>query len=298
VGGDGRFYLESLPPGRHEARVDWSGGRCRASIAVPASPSVVDVGRVRCDSDPVPVIVKAAPEPAPAGATAKEPTAAEATSTSSATSTSTASPTDTTGSRSDRVALVGPPRDPEEAAREPTSGPSVAVGKVAILSSPPPAGADAPPRLPDEPPPPGGYGPRTPRCPSCAVCLSAALNKLSTPTAQARCVADLTIMQPSLGRKGAVNACLLKPDFDELCAECVQMRTVRRCPTWPKKAPPGSGPRSAAPVPDAATMFSEWLHGELDRAAAEPPQASRPQGRRPVRRFAPERPLDRPRPRT
>jgi hypothetical protein len=55
------------------------------------------------------------------------------------------------------------------------------------------AGDGAASPRPDLPvPPPRGFGPRTPRCPSCTVCLSAALNRLATPTAQSRCVSDLT----------------------------------------------------------------------------------------------------------
>jgi hypothetical protein len=110
-------------------------------------------------------------------------------------------------------------------------------------------------------------------------------------------VADLTIMRPSLGRKGAANACLVRPDFDELCAECVRMRWVRRCPSWPKKEPHERGPRSAAPELDAA-RFAEWLEGELEREPEEQPRPARPQGRRGAPRSAPERPLDPPRPRT
>jgi hypothetical protein len=70
------------------------------------------------------------------------------------------------------------------------------------------------------------------------VCLSAALHKLSTPTAQERCVNDLVIMEPKLSREEAAQACLVNPDWDELCRDCVRLRSTRRCPAWPETKPP------------------------------------------------------------
>ena len=48
---------------------------------------------------------------------------------------------------------------------------------------------------------------------------------------------DLTVMKPKLSRTEAAQACLVVPDFDELCTDCVRLRWVRRCPTWPKTKP-------------------------------------------------------------
>jgi hypothetical protein len=195
IGGDGRFYLESVPPGTHRAEAEWSGGRCSVTIVVPPSPPVADLGSLRCEPDgPAPILVQT-----PATAT--------------------------TGSRPKVVAVVpsAPSLQPSPVLRADEGG----------------GDGDAWASLPV--PPPRGFGPRTPRCPSCTVCVSAALNRLSTPTAQSRCVSDLTAMQPSLGRAQAARMCLAKPDWDDLCARCVRLRTIRRCPTWP--AEPGAGRR-------------------------------------------------------
>jgi len=47
---DGRFFLEGAKPGPHLAEVTWRGGRCRATIVVPDTPGVQDVGETRCDA--------------------------------------------------------------------------------------------------------------------------------------------------------------------------------------------------------------------------------------------------------
>jgi len=48
IGGDGRFYLENVPPGGHLAIVVWSGGRCLARLVVPEDSANVELGRVAC----------------------------------------------------------------------------------------------------------------------------------------------------------------------------------------------------------------------------------------------------------
>jgi outer membrane usher protein len=49
VGGDGRFYLEGVPAGRHLARVEFKDGACNFNLVVPTdSAQTVDVGTVRC----------------------------------------------------------------------------------------------------------------------------------------------------------------------------------------------------------------------------------------------------------
>jgi outer membrane usher protein len=49
VGGDGRFYLEGVPAGKHVARVEFKGGACNFDLVVPAEGgSTLDVGTVTC----------------------------------------------------------------------------------------------------------------------------------------------------------------------------------------------------------------------------------------------------------
>jgi outer membrane usher protein len=74
VGGDGRFYLESLPAGRHAAVVEWSGGRCRAALEVPESARVVDLGRVRCRPELLAKVVGANPTPTTTATSTATPT--------------------------------------------------------------------------------------------------------------------------------------------------------------------------------------------------------------------------------
>jgi outer membrane usher protein len=47
---DGRFFLEGARPGRHAAEVVWRGGRCQATLVVPETPGVQDIGETRCDA--------------------------------------------------------------------------------------------------------------------------------------------------------------------------------------------------------------------------------------------------------
>ncbi len=49
---DGRFFLEGARPGTHAAEVTWRGGTCRASLAIPETAGVQDLGTVRCDPQP------------------------------------------------------------------------------------------------------------------------------------------------------------------------------------------------------------------------------------------------------
>ena len=44
--GDGRFFLEGARPGMHAADVTWRGGTCRATLAIPESAGVQDLGTV------------------------------------------------------------------------------------------------------------------------------------------------------------------------------------------------------------------------------------------------------------
>ncbi len=49
VGGEGEFYFENLPAGRHTATVTWGGGACAFSMLVPAATdAVVTLGALRC----------------------------------------------------------------------------------------------------------------------------------------------------------------------------------------------------------------------------------------------------------
>ncbi len=56
IGGDGEFYFENLPRGRHRARVTHGEGACALTITVPAVDApVVDLGALRCtEPDDVP----------------------------------------------------------------------------------------------------------------------------------------------------------------------------------------------------------------------------------------------------
>lgn len=80
---------------------------------------------------------------------------------------------------------------------------------------------------------PTGFGPRSKRCPSCAVCLDAKLRRAIGPSALLRCVDDIAVMRALLTRTAAMNACLATTSLDEICAECQQVRAARACPTWP-----------------------------------------------------------------
>jgi outer membrane usher protein len=52
VTGDGRFFLERVPPGKHVVQAVWRGGSCRAVVTLPAdAPPVWDAGEVRCIPD-------------------------------------------------------------------------------------------------------------------------------------------------------------------------------------------------------------------------------------------------------
>jgi outer membrane usher protein len=269
IGGDGRFYLESLPAGSHPAEAEWSGGRCRVTLVVPASPPIADLGSLRCEPEPpAPILVR---RTAPAGPppSAKAPATAEratptATPTSTATTTATSPATSTATPTATTTTTATPTATPDADA-------------IAMISPAPPPDASPDPaaRLDLPVPPPRGFGPRTPRCPSCIVCISAALHRLTTPTAQSRCVADLTVMQPSLGRAAAARMCLAKPDWDDLCSECVRMRTVRRCPTWPAERGAPRGPRPLGRAGGDGTGAREW---DWTPFASGPPSWSRMSG--------------------
>jgi outer membrane usher protein len=46
---DGRFFLEGLRPGAHEAEVTWRGGTCRVTLVAPPRAGVQDLGELDCD---------------------------------------------------------------------------------------------------------------------------------------------------------------------------------------------------------------------------------------------------------
>jgi outer membrane usher protein len=48
IGTDGTFWLEGLPPGRHEALIRWEGRLCRMTFEVRQRPGIVDLGAQRC----------------------------------------------------------------------------------------------------------------------------------------------------------------------------------------------------------------------------------------------------------
>ena len=52
VGGKGEFYLENVPAGLFELRIDYLGESCRAPIEVPEDIRIaVDVGEIVCTPD-------------------------------------------------------------------------------------------------------------------------------------------------------------------------------------------------------------------------------------------------------
>jgi outer membrane usher protein len=227
IGADGRFYLEGLPAGAHRAEVEWTGGRCVATIVVPEAPAMADVGRLRCEPEPTLVAKPEAPE-APAVPASPVPAAA---------------PTAEVP-----AALDGPPRSAGPASTDPVA-----------LSTAAPAHA-APSAIPTAPlprPTPRGFGPESPVCPSCALCSSVPLRREATPTAQLRCLRDLTVMRPAQSRAAAKDACLATSDWERLCAECIRVREERRCTTWPEtwpeaQLPPSSRPARAPAAADAS----------------------------------------------
>jgi outer membrane usher protein len=224
VGGDGRFYLESLPAGSHSAEVEWNGGRCAATILVPESPQVVDLGTVRC----LPVLLaKAAVAPAGPAATREPPGAPRV------------DPLPAVPPAAERVAEL---RRRVEAAEQP---PAKTAGAAESPPAPVPAALPAttsgaakrtvasvaaPPRTPTAPR--VGLGPHTTRCPSCTVCSLAAIDRAVASRYTMSCVRDLALMDPGLSRPEAARACIATADYHELCAECAEVRKTRSCPTW------------------------------------------------------------------
>jgi outer membrane usher protein len=55
IGSDGRFWLDGLPAGRHNASVEFGGGVCRVALEVPVSSErSLDLGLLRCNrADPI-----------------------------------------------------------------------------------------------------------------------------------------------------------------------------------------------------------------------------------------------------
>jgi outer membrane usher protein len=52
VGGEGRFWLEGLPPGNHPARAVWGEGTCTFTLSVPEGEAVLDLGALGCTLAP------------------------------------------------------------------------------------------------------------------------------------------------------------------------------------------------------------------------------------------------------
>jgi hypothetical protein len=208
VAGDGRFFVEDAPPGTHLAEIEWTGGQCRAALVVPEAPPIVDLGRVPCHpAAPAPAApAPAAPPPPPAPARAPDP-AAVSTTTPAAPPTPTPAP----GPEPETLSTVAPTLEPAAAATK-ASRKRNGNGK--------PIG-------------PKGYGPRSWRCPSCAVCLDARLHRVVSASALVRCVDDLAAIDRMLGRAAAANVCLANPSLDEVCERCLAVRALRNCPRWP-----------------------------------------------------------------
>lgn len=225
VGGDGRFYLESLPTGTHAAEVEWSGGRCAAKIVVPESPQVVELGTVRCE--PV-LLAKVGPAPASSAAEpaappragslpAVPPTAERVAELRRRVEAAEQPPSKTSG------AAESPPAPVPAALPKPTtSGTAAAKRTVASLATPP--RTPTPPRV--------GLGPHTVRCPACTVCFLAAIDRTAAARYTMSCMRDLALMEPALSRSEAARACISTADYHELCTECAELRRTRSCPTW------------------------------------------------------------------
>jgi outer membrane usher protein len=197
VGRDGRFYLESVPPGTYEGEVEWSGGRCRVALVVPESPPMADAGLVRCEppvGEPFPVLV--------------------ATSTSTAPSPQPSPPAGAGG--------VGGSGRSAGAGGEGGSGRSAGAGGEGNSAAPAPGALL-------------GFGPPSRRCPSCTICFSAELDLLKADPSLCvpRASLDLERVSPTREEK----ACLGSADLEEQCSECLRVRRGRNCPTWADQPP-------------------------------------------------------------
>src|SRR5439155_23720475 len=98
VGGDGAFYLEGVPPGRHQAEVEWSRGRCRLTLVIPEGPAIVELGRVLCEAEADTSTIASTPAPASTPTAAATPIATPApatTPTSTPVATAISAPTPT-----------------------------------------------------------------------------------------------------------------------------------------------------------------------------------------------------------
>jgi hypothetical protein len=217
VGRDGRFYLEGVPAGTYTAEVEWSGGRCRAELFVPQSPAFADAGRVRCDPETppkrVPVLVAdSTPPPSPS----TTPT------TLTPASTSTPSPTSSPGPPDRSAAPRAPQADADDAKRK------IPASTTATRSGAPASAAAARAGEPDAI---LGFGPPSRRCPSCAICFSAAFEQLASEPNGCVPRSSLVIESP-LSRMHAAKACLVAADLEEQCSACIEIRRQRNCPTW------------------------------------------------------------------
>jgi hypothetical protein len=267
VGGDGRFYLEALPAGTHAALVDWSGGRCLATLVVPASPSIVDLGKVRCERvirvnfpgspagagpawepDETDAIADAAPDSAAPSGEAAAPAAsavpaaagdAGTAGSTSATPTATATATPT----------ATPTRTATPTATATSTPPTVTIARGA--GAPPPSPSPSPPLRPAQLRR-AGMGPPSKQCPSCAVCFLAAMDHLAASRYTLSCVRDLAVVEPALSRSEAARACIATADYRELCRDCRSIRRARICPPWPDEAARSAvgrrGPAKADPA--------------------------------------------------
>jgi outer membrane usher protein len=277
VGGDGRFYLEALPAGTHAAFVDWSGGRCLATLVVPASPSIVDLGKVRCERvirvnfpgspegagpawepDETDAMADAAPDPAAPSREAAAPAASAAPAVPPA-----AGDAGTAGSTNATTNAAATATSTPTATATSTP-PSVAIARGAGAPSPSPPLRPAQLRR-------AGMGPPSKQCPSCAVCFLAAMDHLAASRYTLSCVRDLAVVEPALSRSEAARACIATLDYRELCRDCRSIRRARVCPPWPDEAARSAvgrrAPAQAKPATSArsaSTISSATAVGSVD----------------------------------
>lgn len=195
IGGDGRFYLEGVPAGTHAADVEWSGGRCRATLVISTSPPVVDLGQLPCAPD----AATATPAATTPSATANAPIV-----TPSATESMTATPT----------ATANPPA-PESASPTPS-----ATATTTKATQPGPRRTRAPRR-------------ECPACGACVT--AAIERTLAVGETCSRVEAGLDAFPGPPGSPSqTARACLVADDWEEQCSRCVSTRRERRCPSWPR----------------------------------------------------------------
>jgi outer membrane usher protein len=211
IGRDGRFYFENLPVGRHAAQVEWDGGgRCRLVIDAPEAPHG-DLGRVRCRTDVVLPPAPVAPPRKPGAVTPPtgspvrpaEPIPAPIRSSAPAPAPKAAIPPIVMASMTtafDRSTIASPAVATPSPFRPPSSGAATVSGRSS-------------PRL------------QTRRCPSCAICLEAALEHERREARAAAC----TNLLAEACRVPQQDRSTLQPDLYELCGGCIGTRRSRSC---------------------------------------------------------------------